>query len=574
MKKTVSVIFFILAAFMLVAVPAAAGDKYVITVLPFSAHSAENIEYMRLGVTEMLTSRLSLAENIEVTPKGVVQELLSKSGQKDFSPAQVQIIGRQLKSHYVVWGSITKIGNSISIDGKLTDVAGGKSDISVSSQSQTLDEVIPKINDFSQQILAHVLGESYQPAATPATRIPKTSAPPPPSPPSGTASREAQVIAGMKKGGKGTFTSMINPEFINASDAVNRRGFWMSQEFRSEFVGMAIGDVNNDGRNEIVVIDRHNIYIYRKENGTLLLLKKIPGKSYDQYIAVDVADINKDGIPEIIVTSLREKLLNSFVLQYKDGEYKTIASDIRFFLRVIDTPSGMPMLLGQPYGFNKVFETQIYEILWRNGKYVEGDKQPIPLGLSIYGLAMEDLGPGMKEKIIAFDELDYLVVLTPTDKTMGRILSFGFAPPELLFRSDEVYGGSNNYIANIDKEKLKSYEATEQESAFANSRILAFDTNGDGKKELIVVKNLSSVGRIFKNLKLFTSSEIHNLEWDGIGLAENWRTKKINGYVADYAIMDLENDGKPKLVLALVKSVGAAVSDRSVLVIYELQTSD
>ena len=139
MKKTVSVIFFILAAFMLVAVPAAAGDKYVITVLPFSAHSAENIEYMRLGVTEMLTSRLSLAENIEVTPKGVVQELLSKSGQKDFSPAQVQIIGRQLKSHCVVWGSITKIGNSISIDGKLTDVAGGKSDISVSSQSQTLD---------------------------------------------------------------------------------------------------------------------------------------------------------------------------------------------------------------------------------------------------------------------------------------------------------------------------------------------------------------------------------------------------------------------------------------------------
>ena len=79
------------------------------------------------------------------------------------------------------------------------------------------------------------------------------------------------------------------------------------------------------------------------------------------------------------------------------------------------------------------------------------------------------------------------------------------------------------------------------------------------------------MGRIFKKLKLFTSSEIHNLEWDGIGMAENWRTKKINGYVADYAIMDLDNDSKPKIILALVKSVGAAVSDRSVLVLYELE---
>lgn len=568
MKKTVSIIF-LLAACLLVAASASARGKYTITVLPFAAHSAENIEYVRQGITEMLTSRLSTADRIEVTPKSVAMEALGGSGAKDLTPTEVHNIGRQLKSDYVVWGSITKIGTSISIDGKLTDIAGGKSDISVFSQSQTLDEVIPKINDFSQRILVHVLGDSPEVAPAPPVAAQQTAAAPKPP---AAASREAQIIAGMKKsGGKGTFTSMINPEFINASDPVNRRGFWMSQEFRTEFAGMAIGDVNNDGRNEIVIVDRHNIYIYRKEKETLLLLKKIAGKSYDQYISVDVADINKDGIPEIIVTSLREKLLNSFVIQYKDGEYKTIASDIRFFLRVIDTPSGMPMLLGQSYGFDKVFETQIYEIVFRNGKYIEGDKQPFPLGLSIYGLAIEDLGPGMKEKIIAFDELDYLLVLTPTQKTLGRILSFGFAPEELLWRSDEVYGGSNNFIANIDKEKLKSYEATEQESAFANTRLLTFDTNRDGKKELIVIKNLSSVGRIFKKLKLFTSSEIHNLEWDGIGMAENWRTKKINGYVADYAIMDLDNDSKPKIILALVKSVGAAVSDRSVLVIYELE---
>ena len=69
---------------------------------------------------------------------------------------------------------------------------------------------------------------------------------------------------------------------------------------------------------------------------------------------------------------------------------------------------------------------------------------------------------------------------------------------------------------------------------------------------------------------VFTSSEIYNLEWDGLGMAENWRTKKINGYVADYCIKDIDNDGKQEIVLALVLSVGASLRDKSVIVVYRM----
>ncbi|MDP2854686.1 MAG: FG-GAP-like repeat-containing protein [Smithellaceae bacterium] len=542
-----------------------AKEKYTVTVLPFSLHSAENIEYVRQGISDMLVNRISVADKIEVTRKDVVQDVLNKSGAKELNLTDVQSIGRQLKSDYVVWGSITKIGNSISIDGKLVDITGGKSDVGIFSQSQTLDEVIPKINDFSQRIVQHIIGAT--PQALPAASV--TPAVVPPAVPG--ASREAQIIAGMKTGGKkGTLTAMINTEFINAADPLTRKGFWMSQQFKSEFKGMDVGDINKDGLNEVVVIDAHSIFVYQKTKDDLKLLKQIKGKSYNNYISVDVADINKDGTPEIIITSLNDKLLNSFVLQFKDGDYKIIASDIRYFLRVIDTPSGTPMLLGQTYGMDKVFDTQIYEIVWRDGQYVSGDKMKIPMGLSIYGLTIDTLGAGTSEKIIALDELDYLCIISPTNKLMSRILSFGFSPDELIWRSDTVYGGSNNYIANIDKQK--SSDATPAESAFANMRILSFDTNKDGKKELIIVKNLSSVGRVFKNLKLFSSSEIYNLEWDGLGMSENWRTKKINGYVADYCFKDIDNDGKPELVLALVQSVGASISERSVIVVYKLET--
>ena len=59
--------------------------------------------------------------------------------------------------------------------------------------------------------------------------------------------------------------------------------------------------------------------------------------------------------------------------------------------------------------------------------------------------------------------------------------------------------------------------------------------------------------------------------WDGNGgkLAD----KKINGYVADYCIKDIDNDGKPEIVLALVQSVGVSLRDKSVIVVYKLDTA-
>jgi TolB-like protein len=567
MRKTFQYIF-CLVILLLATGSLWAKDKYTVTVLPFTLNSSENIDYIKQGIEEMLSSRISVPDKINVTDKNVVLEELKKSEIKVITTADVYNLGKKLNSDYVVWGSITKIGNSISIDGKLVDIVNSKSDIGIFAQSQSLDEVIPKINDFSQKIVQHILG------TTPQSSAPLVAAPVPaaiPQVPSGL-SRESQIIAKMRSGGKkGTLTSVINSEFINAPEPLNRKDFWMSQTIPTEFKGMAVGDVNNDGLNEIVAIDKNTVYIYQKVEKELRLLQKIKGNSYDNYIAVDVADINRNGIPEIIVTSLNDALLDSFVLEFKDGKYVKIASDIRWFLRVIDTSSGIPLLLGQDYGPDKPFNTPIYEMVWRDGKYESDQKMKIPFGLSIYGLNIDNLGIGGSEKIIALDDLDYLYIIEKTTKSLGRLTSIGFSSDELIWKSDDVYGGSNNYFENIEN-KFNPTDSDKERNAYANLRIVTFDTNKDGKKEIIIVKNLSSSGRIFKKLKLFTASEIYNLEWDGMGMAENWHTKKINGYVADYCIKDIDNDGKPEIVLALVQSTGASLSDRSVIVVYKLDT--
>ena len=106
----------------------------------------------------MLSSRISVNEKIEVVNKEAVLAAIKETGGKELTLADVYGLGKKLNADFVVWGSITKIGNSLSIDGKLVDIAAYKAAVAITTQSPTMDEVIPKINEFAQKIEAHILG--------------------------------------------------------------------------------------------------------------------------------------------------------------------------------------------------------------------------------------------------------------------------------------------------------------------------------------------------------------------------------------------------------------------------------
>jgi hypothetical protein len=180
---------------------------------------------------------------------------------------------------------------------------------------------------------------------------------------------------------------------------------------------------------------------------------------------------------------------------------------------------------------------------------------------------LDKLGSSGEERIIALDDYDYICLYEKTDKPLSKVAVVG-GSDEFIWKSEGVFGGSNTVIESI---KGSNADADDPYH-YINLRILTYDTNKDGKREIIIVKNLSSANRLFQRVKLFTSAEVYDLEWDGMGIVENWRTKKISGYVADYQFRDIDNDGDNEVVLALVLSVGGAIRDRSVIVAYKLNS--
>jgi TolB-like protein len=564
MMKKYFKIFFILTIISILIQPSnpSAKDKFVIAVLPFSTHSAENIEYIRHGIWDMLSSRISYHDKMRVVEKEVLSTLVQDN--KDLSSSEIYEIGNKVQADFVVSGSLTKIGSALSVDGKLFDMtASDKPALSIYYQCQSFDEVIPKINEFAKQIDHHVLGFTGDVSSQPVLKQPSAVSS---GYGSGGATRESQIIKSMRTSPQGTLTSAINTDFINAQRPLDREGFWMSPKIPTQIKGMDIGDVNNDGLNEIVLIDDHNVMIYQKRGRDLVLLKKIEGKPYDQYLSVDVADINENGVPEIIVTRLRRNYLTSFVLEFKKDKYEMIASKLGYFMRVIEMPDGTPLLMAQPLGMTEPFSSPIYEMTWKSGKYQTGKRMQIPEGLSVYSVNIVNFTDSGSDKVLAIDEGDYISMYAKTEKALSKVNAFG-GSPEYLYRSDEIFGGTNNVFDLTDRQVSDNVV---KKFYYVNLRTFAYDTNKDGKKELIIVKNLSSSGRYFANVRLFTAAEIYNLEWDGLGFIENWRTRKINGYVCDYQFKDVDNDGDKEIVLALVMSSGVSLQKTSVIVAYDL----
>jgi hypothetical protein len=63
--------------------PLWAKETNRVVILPFSVHSAENIDYVRQGIGDMLASRISVNEKIEVESRDTVLTAIKDSGVKE-----------------------------------------------------------------------------------------------------------------------------------------------------------------------------------------------------------------------------------------------------------------------------------------------------------------------------------------------------------------------------------------------------------------------------------------------------------------------------------------------------------
>ena len=319
--------------------------------------------------------------------------------------------------------------------------------------------------------------------------------------------------------------------------------FWKSAAYKLAFNGIALGDVDGDGKIETVIITADKVIVYRYEQQRFYQVAEYAEGSQGIHIGVDVADINGNGIPEIIVTrlTLTRKVLASFVLEWDGKAFRRIVDNAHWYFRVCDLPDRGKVLFGQEPRFGSPFKGQIYEMIWRNGQYEPETPVTVSAAVNVLGLTIGQIVKGQRETIAAYDSSD-------------RIRVFDEAGKE-EWKSAERYGGSTLHtLGNIDD------AGQTERPIYLPMRLMALKPDKDGKSQVLAIRNFEITDRKTDVFRSFNEAQIIGFGWDGLGLQPEWKTRKMTGCIRDFALGDFDNDGELEMVCALVLDEGRIIT--------------
>ncbi|MFH0925561.1 MAG: FG-GAP-like repeat-containing protein [bacterium] len=309
-----------------------------------------------------------------------------------------------------------------------------------------------------------------------------------------------------------------------------------SQRLDFSLVDLAIGDVNGDNENEVVVSAGKGIVIYKWKSNSLIKIWAEEENVGSHHLAVDVADINHNGIDEIFVTNLSTSSLNSYVLEFTDANFRRIIDDINIFFRVLTLPGEGIRLLGQKKGISQFFSGGVYRYMWDGHKYYPSLRLDIPKDTNIFGFALGDLNNDNKIETAVLDKYNRLKVYHSSEE-------------DLDWKSSDHYGGSNLVVDFNPKSTIKFSDDSTRIKI--DQRIYIQDIDNNGINEIILPKNISSTLNLLPNTPSYRRGKIVGLESDEVSYTEKWSTREVEAYIANLYIGDIDNDRLPELVIGI-----------------------
>jgi hypothetical protein len=529
-----------------------------VAITPLVVNSQSPMDYLREGVEDMLSSRLTWEAKVVVLNRQMVKQAVEKiKGPVDESRARE--LGKQIKADIVLWGSITLIGSNVSLDFSVLDVTSPQPPKKFFAQSKGMDEVILRVNEVSDQINASVFGREGTAvlSSTPPQTSPRTEAAP-----KSTSSEVAGPGSGKRPINlKDYIINPLSPQIIMNAGGFDVAGMWRSSILPYALVDIAFGDLDGDGQVETVIISKDMVHIYRYTQEKFELIKEIKGDRWDNYISVDLGDIHGTGRPQIFISNYRSDGLRSLTYTWEQGEYKKIAQKIPYYFRIHQLPGRGTVLLGQQTWGGKAFDDKIHILSWQKDHYVSVEHLKLPKGLNVFNFIYNDLNKDGAPELVYLNKYNRLVVLSSDFKEQ--------------YVSSEFYGGTVNLVEDTEQVNIYSSTIMDEQAArhFIPARLVVMDSIlSPGKKEIIVNRNKGSFLNILSRYQAYTSGEVLSIAWDGALMKENWRTQIIPDYLANYGVTDFKNNGQKQLVVGIVQSKGYPFigNARSVLYCYDL----
>ncbi|MEF8943780.1 MAG: VCBS repeat-containing protein, partial [Desulfohalobiaceae bacterium] len=318
---------------------------------------------------------------------------------------------------------------------------------------------------------------------------------------------------------------------------------WMSSELDFTAHGMRVGDVNGDGRQEILLLQDHAVKAFIKRKGRLEHLATHKLGSRTRALNMNLASAEEDGTRPIVISAVFNKEPRSKVLEFRNEHFAVRAQNIKLFLNAVRIPPEYNLrIVGQKLKAPGIFANGVSLVSRQSGSYVLGRTLELPSAANVFNFTY--LPQKENDKIIVADARNSL-----------RVYS---ASGELQTRTDTAYAGSEIRIERTTSLPGMGEDPNDDvpEYYYLPTRLIPCNLNADEQFELLANHGISEIPQFLANTRSFSEGEIHSLYWSGRSLSTAWQTQTIKGSVRDYGLGDMDNDGTLELYVCLTTSSG------------------
>lgn len=551
MKSWKNIVFFsmLLALYCLSCVQGAiaAGGGPSVAILPFKLNAPPDKQYLQEGLRDMLGSRMTAEAGAAIVPKAKVDGALQKAGGK-LVAQNMSSFAKNVGADYLVFGSISALGGGMSIDANV--YTAGSDDQAVKTfygSATSNDQIMKSIDTLSWDIIEKLFNKQR----------PASLAPTP------TAQAKSDVPA--------FTTAHPDKTFMTSGGGYSIRGgrnFVKTRNFDMGIRGFELGDIDGDGTLEVILANKSEVMVFRRDGTRLNLLGTVKMAVRYQVHSVNAADVNGNGKAEIYISANDPKMPGSRAVEWDGEKFVDLFREARFYIKPMDLPGIGLSLLGQGSGMVPVTEG-IYRLSTASGRPEVQERLPIPNTVNLFNFVYADIEGDGSHEIIALDNSFKLLVFKggslvwkSEERFCGTKRFLGGSPDMMPgtspLRNDEVDGVGELYV-----------------ETFVPSRILVSDVDHDGVDDIILNRNPDTLSTVVPRMVQYQSGTMVGLKWNGLGLEELWRTRKIDGYVVDYQvksqIQNLESNADDELFIGIVLNAGtfdSLLGDQSTVVIY------
>ena len=504
----------------------AAEEKTTVAVLPFELSRTGQYAYLNSAIRQMLVSRLVKQGAAKIVdPQLSAKEVETIRG--FLKTGAIDQVAARVKADWLVDGSMYSLKEGLQVNLTFYSTAGELKPIPYTIKADKPDDIMPAITALSAEINSDTFGLE-----------------------------DKSKAAGGPKGGDGGLASFQTPHperdykkglysgatlFGGGGDErFESKGIRKSSNMPLAVESVALGDLNNDGVQELVVASRTKIRLFHFDDRRFDLVAQYDFNPNLKIHVINIADPGATGTMKLFVSANNGKFPASAIFSWDGAKTLTLVREnIRWYIRPVWWPKKEMILAGQKDSPNisdnflapGVFQLNVLDDSWNLER---GEKLLLPEKTDLFDFVVADLNGDGSNEMMVIDKVEKLLVY---DDVLN-----------LLWVSSANYGGSKRFFGPPKSQKDQTgYNAyNESEDAmrtmvFIPGRLVTRDITGDGLPEVVVSSNEVGYSKYAENIRSYDGGSVACLSWRGAGLLELWRTNRIEGYVADYAF---DRDGE------------------------------